>query len=407
MGFTHGWQWFSPVTHKHNGIQTIRFNFSLKGLMKGLNKLRLYQMSMYLRPWIPKHAWAYSSIVASRFRCKLKNLEFQTNEGSLTWYAPTATPLTPYFNPLHQPKTPIFTKKLSPKVLFFHTVQNFGNCSLKDPKSAGKKVPKCPLFLWLLSLKDPQFFALHASLRGMLFPQTQSEAGKCCILETELCNLVNTFRCKFNKGDENKISVLQAQLTQLLWKNFIGGQGWYIGHHTLVKHGRGYILQPSSVWFCTSWFSKQMPSVPEAESRGILSVRCNAGPAEGPGKILKYRSNLRLYPVDFGNKLCILIFIILSIYLTKLFWPHHLLLKTFWSPPLLATQNFFGPPPFCPAPPPRYLWTLSKLLRCAPFFRPVYSSLLSDEFCRLVKQRSWIQEHILRYFDWILTSHNL
>ena len=108
-----------------------------------------------------------SSIVASRFRCKLKNLEFQTNGGSLTWYAPTATPLTPYFNPLHQPKTPVFTKKLSPKVLFFHTVQNFGNCSLKDPKSAGKKVPKCPLFLiWLLSLKDPQFFALHASVWG-------------------------------------------------------------------------------------------------------------------------------------------------------------------------------------------------------------------------------------------------
>ena len=40
-------------------------------------------------------------------------------------------------------------------------------------------------------------------------------------------------------------------------------------------------------------------------------VQCR--PVEGPGKILKYRSNLRLYPVDFGNKLCILIFIILSI----------------------------------------------------------------------------------------------
>ena len=50
--------------------------------------------------------------------------------------------------------------------------------------------------------------------RGMLLPQTQSEAGKFCILETESCNLVNSFRCKFNKGDENKISVLQAQPTQ-------------------------------------------------------------------------------------------------------------------------------------------------------------------------------------------------
>ena len=106
-----------------------------------------------------------SSIVATCFRCKLKNLEFQTNGGSLMWYAPTTTPLTPYFNPLHQPKKNLFLpKNCHPKSCFFHTVQNFGNCSLKDPKSAGKKVPKCPLFLLLLPLKDPQFFALHASV---------------------------------------------------------------------------------------------------------------------------------------------------------------------------------------------------------------------------------------------------
>ena len=204
-----------------------------------------------------------SSIVASRFRCKLKNLEFQTNGGSLTWYAPTATPLIPYFNPLHQPKTPVFTKKLSPnlKSCFFHTVQNFGNCSLKDLKSAGKRYPNAPYFYGFCHWKTPFFCLACKCLRGM--SQTRSEAEKFCILETESCNLVNTIRCKFNKGDENKISVLQAQPPQLLWKNFIGGQGWYTGHHTLVKHGRGYILQPSSVWFCT-WFSKQMPSVPEA-----------------------------------------------------------------------------------------------------------------------------------------------
>ena len=29
------------LTHKHIGIQNVRFNFSLKGLMKGLNKLYL------------------------------------------------------------------------------------------------------------------------------------------------------------------------------------------------------------------------------------------------------------------------------------------------------------------------------------------------------------------------------
>ena len=43
----------------------------------------------------------------------------------------------------------------------------------------------------------------------------RSEAGKFGILETKSCNFVNTFRRKFNKGDENKLSVLQAQPTQL------------------------------------------------------------------------------------------------------------------------------------------------------------------------------------------------
>ena len=66
----------------------------------------------------------------------------------------------------------------------------------------------------------------------------------------------------------------------------------------------------------------------------LVSVRCSVGPAEGPGKILKYRSNLRLYPVNFGNKLCILIFIILSI------WPN------FFDPPPFTKENFLIPPPF-------------------------------------------------------------
>ena len=97
-------------------------------------------------------------------------------------------------------------------------------------------------------------------LRGMLLPQTRSEAGKFCILETESCNLVNTFRCKFNKGDENKIQFYRPNCA--LWMNFIGGQGYIQAIITLVKHGRGYILQPPSINLHT-WLSKQMPSVPE------------------------------------------------------------------------------------------------------------------------------------------------
>ena len=170
------------------------------------------------------------------------------------------------FDPLFQPHTSaknscFYQKNCHPKSCFFHTVQNFGNCSLKDPKSAGKKGNQCTVFLSFfmafVTERPPVFCLACMQVFEGNVAASNTEAGKFCILETESCNLVNTFRCKFNRGDENKISVLQAQPTQLLWKNFIGGQGWY-------KHGRGYILQPSSVWFCTSWFSKQMPNVPEA-----------------------------------------------------------------------------------------------------------------------------------------------
>ena len=70
----------------------------------------------------------------------------------------------------------------------------------------------------------------------MLLPQTRSaEAGKFCILETKSCNLVNTFRCKLNQGDENKMSVLQAQPTQLYITNELHWRG-------------GLIHRPSSLW---------------------------------------------------------------------------------------------------------------------------------------------------------------
>ena len=122
-----------------------------------------------------------------------------------------------------------------------------------------KMVPKCPLFLWLLSLKDPLYFALqtHVCFRGILLPQTQSEARKFCILETESCNLVNTFRCKFNKGAENKISVLQDQPTQLCIMDEFHWRAGMI--YRLLSLLRGYILQPPSINLHT-WLSKRMPA---------------------------------------------------------------------------------------------------------------------------------------------------
>ena len=146
----------------------------------------------------------------------------------------------PIFSPPPRTSTqnPCLCQKLSPKVTVSHCSSQVSRIleifHSKTPNRLEfeKKVPKCRLFCYgFCHWKTPYFFALHTHvcLRGML-PQTRSEAGKFCILETESSNLGNTFRCKFNKGDENKISFLQAQPTQLciIWMNFIGGHGWYL-----------------------------------------------------------------------------------------------------------------------------------------------------------------------------------
>ena len=204
------------------------------------------------------------SIVASRFRCKLKNLEFQTNEGSLTWYAPTAIPLTPYFNPLHEPKTPVFTKKLSPKVLFFPHCPKFWKLFTQRPQISWKKGTQMPpIFMAFVTERPPIFCLACKCLRGKLLPQTQSEAGKFCILETESCNLVNTsnlikvMKTKFQFYRLNRpncygrTSLEGRDDTQAIipWSNTEGDIPY---NHPL------YDSAPPS------WFSKQMPSVPEA-----------------------------------------------------------------------------------------------------------------------------------------------
>ena len=177
---------------------------------------------MYLRPWISKHAWAKFNLGQL---VKVQAQELRTpNQWGNHSHINNGTHLLPHIWPF------IFTPNISPKPLFlpkivtrspiFFALSRILEIFLSKATNRlefEKKVPKCPLFLWLLWLKDPLFLpCIHmVYLRGMLLPQTRSEAGKFCILETESCNLVNTFRCKFNKGDENKISVLQAQPTQL------------------------------------------------------------------------------------------------------------------------------------------------------------------------------------------------
>ena len=64
--------------------------------------------------------------------------------------------------------------------------------------------------------------------------------------------------------------------------------------------------------------------------------------------------------------------------LTKLFWPPHLLLKTFWSPPFGNSKLFWPPLHFAQPPPPRYLWTLPKRCSFSRSFTPCFPSLLSS-----------------------------
>ena len=125
----------------------------------------------------------------------------------------------PLFSPPYISPKPLFLPKIVTQSPIFFTLSRileFVHSKTRNRLELEKKVPKCPIFMAFVT-ERPLFFAshTHVCLRGMLLPQTRSEAGKFCILETESCNLVNTFRCKFNKGDENKISVLQAQPTQL------------------------------------------------------------------------------------------------------------------------------------------------------------------------------------------------
>ena len=71
--------------------------------------------------------------------------------------------LTPYFHPLHQAKNSCFYKNCLPNPLFFPHCPKFWKFFTQRPQIAPnrlefeKKVPKCPPFLWLLSLKDPLF----------------------------------------------------------------------------------------------------------------------------------------------------------------------------------------------------------------------------------------------------------
>ena len=185
-----------------------------------------------------------SSISASWSRSKLKtkNTKPMWDHSHINNDTHRLPHIWPYiFTPLHQPKTPVFAKNCHPKSQC-HTVYFITSWS-KCPEfwkfftqrpligwnlRKGTQMP--PILLWLLSLKDPLFFYLAYTclFEGNVASNTE-RSWKILYSRNRIEQLGNTLRCKFNKGDENKISFLQAQPTQLciIWINFIGGQGWY------------------------------------------------------------------------------------------------------------------------------------------------------------------------------------
>ena len=157
--------------------------------MEGLNKQCICPCT-WLRPWISKHTWVKFN------RSQLVQVEAQElkipNQWGITHIKKVRTnchTFDPLFSPLTSAKNPCFYQKdYHPKSYFFHTVQNFGKFSLKDPKSAGvweKGTQIPPFFMAFVTGRPPIFCPTCTCLRGMFLPQTQS-GGKFCILETRI-----------------------------------------------------------------------------------------------------------------------------------------------------------------------------------------------------------------------------
>ena len=264
-----------------------------------------------------------SSIVASRFRPQVKaqELRIPNQWGDHSRGTHQLPPSTPYFNPLHQPKTPVFTKKLSPKVLFFPHCPKFWKLFTQRPQIGRKKGTQMPLFLWLLSLKEPQFFALHVSVWG-----------ECCSLKHGQ-KLENFVFLRQNRAiwwillgaNLIKVKKTKFQFYRLNRPNCYGRTSLEGRDDTQViipwSNTEGDILQPSSVWYCTSWFSKQMPSATNLKLCEQRHFKC---------KVQCRAANVRFWPEnllqeqDLGYRflaalfnIFMLVMILISIYSVK------------------------------------------------------------------------------------------
>ena len=122
MGFTHDCYGIVLLTHKHIGMQTVRFYFSLKGLMEGLNNCVYY---VHVIETMNSHYSSIHGLSRGQLFQGSSSRTSQTNGESLTYkqsYALTEPLiLTPYIS-----QKPLFLLKIITQTsYFFHTVQNF------------------------------------------------------------------------------------------------------------------------------------------------------------------------------------------------------------------------------------------------------------------------------------------
>ena len=196
------------------------------------------------------HGLSSISATWSRFKLKTKNTKPMGDHSHINNDTHRLPHIWPYIftPPPTSAQNPCFCQNCHPKSYFCHTVQNFWNFLLKDKSpwiwEKGTQMP--PIFLWLLSVKDPLFFCLAYTFVW----------GECCSLKHRQ-KLENFVFSKQNQAiwwilsGANLIKVMKItfQFYRLHrpncalygWMSLEGRDDIQAIIH-LVKHVRGYIL---------------------------------------------------------------------------------------------------------------------------------------------------------------------
>ena len=171
---------------------------------------------MYLRPWISKHAWAEFNLGQL---VKVQAQELRTpNQWGNHSHISNGTHQLPHIWPFiftpTSAQNPCFYQKLSPKVLFFSHCPEFWKFCSQRPLigwNLRKRYPNVPYFYGFCDWKTPYYLpCIHmVCLRGIIAPSNTVRSWKILYSRNRIVQFGEYL------FDENEISVLQAQPTQL------------------------------------------------------------------------------------------------------------------------------------------------------------------------------------------------